>query len=195
MKSKQRFIEIMSALQMQHDSDIDYAENVAEAMGVEINPYNNSLLVNCLVDELVSWFDNPEAVNEEIRRFMYELDFDRDKYMVFHDFYESLNNDVIYSKEQMAHMIKEAKESDMEICVPTAMHNSDPFGNYVNREERKESIDKVEKRLFEEKPDAYDDIVNDFRQWDKTWRGMQTGLDKEVFLSELRTKYDVKTKM
>lgn len=222
MKSKERFIEIMSSLQMQYDSDMDYAEKVAEAMGVEINPYNNSLLVNRLVEELASWFDNPEAAKQEINRFMHELDFGAASQMSntynFECLYNTLEFNVLLTKNQMAQKIKEAKESKEDSLVPSSMSNCDPFGNYIYPEEIAlrhiqndimnktneiidreyeafKSIDKVGKRLFDDGPDAYDDIIKDFRQWDKTWRRNRTGTDIKIFTSELRDKYDVKKKM
>ena len=67
----------MTALRMQYDSDFEYARQVGEALGVEINPYNNSLLVSCLVREVSSWFDNQEEVIEEITGFMYDRYFGR----------------------------------------------------------------------------------------------------------------------
>lgn len=90
MKSKERFIEIMEVLREQHDSDRDYAKDLGEAMGTEINPYNNSLLVNCLVDELASWFEYFDS-KPDILRFIYELDFGRRENYSIGDVYVQLN--------------------------------------------------------------------------------------------------------
>ena len=74
-KSFENFSRIMTALQVQYDSDITYACQVGEAMGVEINPYNNTLLVESLVKVIDSWFD--EDVISEINSFMYDMNFGR----------------------------------------------------------------------------------------------------------------------
>jgi len=79
MTTKQRFIEILSALRLQHDSDVEYAKQVGEAIGAEINPYNNSLLVNCLIQELGTWFIKGDQAINEINRFMYDQNFGRHK--------------------------------------------------------------------------------------------------------------------
>lgn len=78
-KSLENFNSILFDLRTQHDSDIEYAKCVGEALGVEINPYNNSLLVNNIISMLASWFKNSKEAKFEIDRYIYELNFGRHK--------------------------------------------------------------------------------------------------------------------
>lgn len=70
--NKTKFIQVISNLYEQHISDIDYAKNVGEAMGVELNPYNNSRAIDCVLDLLCDRFNNLEEAKSEIRGFMYD---------------------------------------------------------------------------------------------------------------------------
>lgn len=71
------FKKTMDAIREQHDSDVAYAVQLGEALGAEIRPYNNSLLVDSLVHMLASVFPDQKKAREEINHFMYELDFGR----------------------------------------------------------------------------------------------------------------------
>lgn len=75
--TKPKFTQVIGILHEQHLSDVDYATNVGEAMGVELNPYNNSRLIECILDMLCDGFHNPESSKQEIKRFMYEQNFGR----------------------------------------------------------------------------------------------------------------------
>lgn len=76
-KSLKNFTSIIETIQTQLNSDNDYAKNLGEALGVEINPYNNSLLVNLLVDVIGSWFENKTDVISKVNHFMYDMNFGR----------------------------------------------------------------------------------------------------------------------
>ncbi|AGO47477.1 hypothetical protein Phi13:2_gp074 [Cellulophaga phage phi13:2] len=77
-KSKENFTTIMSSLQQQHDSDIQFAKDASILLKSEVNPYNNSLLVKLLVDVMASWF-GAEDSKDRINHFMYGMDFGRYK--------------------------------------------------------------------------------------------------------------------
>jgi len=115
MKSKERFIKAMTALKAQYDKDIAYAKDVSNVLVVDMAPYNNSEVVNIIVDELASWFHDPEEAKEEINRFMYDQQFGkhetRSQQRVFINLWNKLNMPWIN-------------------VSATGMHNSDPFGNY-----------------------------------------------------------------
>jgi len=76
-KSLKNFKLIIALLQEQHDKDVEFVKDATHAFKTEFNPYDNSLLVNHIIKELASWFDNIDLAIGEITRFMYELDFGR----------------------------------------------------------------------------------------------------------------------
>jgi hypothetical protein len=169
MKSKKRFIAAMTALKSQYDKDIAYANDVSKVLVVDMSPYNNLEVVKLIVDELSSWFDNPEDAKDEINRFMYEQNFQRDVYlqeMVLPRLWNKLNmpwiehvelTSVPITIEQKAILAREIKLSYESVRpfnfmldesgqyesgqyeFTTGMHNSDPFGNYHNYEKSQDN--------------------------------------------------------
>lgn len=74
-KSFQNFKSVICTIKDQQDSDIKYADQVGEAMGVDYHPYNNSLLVNALIKVVSGWFDNSDVAFQEISKFIFDFEF------------------------------------------------------------------------------------------------------------------------
>ena len=141
MKSKERFLKAMAALKSQHDNDVAYAKDVSAVLVVDMAPYNNSEVVNIVVDELASWFHDPEEAKNEINSFMYDQAFGksngRSQERNFLNLWNRLNMPWIKTVDVEEHPWLTQQELQESAALAkdirksaTGMHNSDPFGNF-----------------------------------------------------------------
>ena len=75
MIAKELFIESVNALRDQHDKEVARAKTLSEIYGSDIDPVDNSLLTNIILENLRSHFPVQEEC--DIAYFCYEQDFGR----------------------------------------------------------------------------------------------------------------------
>lgn len=74
-KSLENFTTILTAIQKQHDADVLFAREASSLLKAEVNPYDNSMLINLLVDIIASWFEDKENVKYKLYHFIYDTNF------------------------------------------------------------------------------------------------------------------------
>lgn len=75
---KKYFIMAMNSLMGQRDYDKAWSRSVSHTFKVDLVPtYDNELLVSLVVLNISYWFQNTVEVEQEIYRFINELDFGR----------------------------------------------------------------------------------------------------------------------
>lgn len=74
--NKDLFVSVVDSIRLQFYKDRDYSVRLKELFGVDVNPYDNSLLLDSLRSLVVFHFDKP-GVLEEFDHYCYFQNFGR----------------------------------------------------------------------------------------------------------------------
>lgn len=78
MNKEQIFIDSIEAIKTQSDFDKEYVQKLSSIYGTEHLPlYNNSAIVESLINTISNLFSNPRIAKEEINHYVYDMNFGR----------------------------------------------------------------------------------------------------------------------
>lgn len=103
-QKKNYFITAMNSLRGQRDYDKAWSQSVSHTFKVDLVPtYDNENLVSLVVLDISYWFQNTVEVEQEIYRFINELDFGRcegSEIISAEDFWDRLCNEFVFASDE-----------------------------------------------------------------------------------------------